>query len=307
MDTAISVRELRKQYGTFEAVRGIGFSVAAGEVFGLLGPNGAGKTTTVEILEGIRTRTSGDVMVLNCDPATQVRRIKDRIGVALQATNLPDRMTVLEALRLFASFYSRTVPLWNVLDRLQLRDKRDTPWSELSGGQKQRLALALALINDPELVFLDEPTTGLDPQLRQEIHTLIQELRSRGRTVILTTHYIEEADRLCDRIAIVDEGRIIAIGTPAEIRARTAGRSHIQIQLEQPLPDTALPQGLAAEHVVVGVDRMSLAASCSYPTRTLVELVRWVDGLGVPVEDIQMKRPTLEDVYIELTGKRLRE
>jgi ABC-2 type transport system ATP-binding protein len=303
MTPAISVRGLWKTYGSFDAVRGIDFEVAAGEVFGLLGPNGAGKTTTVEILEGLRARTSGDVRVLDCDPATQVRAIKERIGVALQATNLPDRLTVAEALRLFSSFYAKTVPIATVLHRLQLGAKRDAPWSELSGGQRQRLALAMAMVNDPQLLFLDEPTTGLDAQVRHEIHALIDELRSNGRTVVLTTHYIEEAERLCDRIAIIDHGRIIATGTPAEMLARSAGRSHITIRLEQPLPDDAVTD----VPVIVSSDRLCLHAASAQPTRTLVLLVRWIDTLRLTVADIQMKRPTLEDVYIELTGKRLRE
>jgi ABC-2 type transport system ATP-binding protein len=170
MTPAISVRGLWKTYGSFDAVRGIDFEVASGEVFGLLGPNGAGKTTTVEILEGLRSRTSGEVRVLDRDPETQVRAIKDRIGVALQATNLPDRLTVSEALRLFSSFYSKTLPVASLLERLQLSQKRDAPWLQLSGGQRQRLALALAMVNDPQLLFLDEPTSGLDAQVRQFTH-----------------------------------------------------------------------------------------------------------------------------------------
>ena len=197
---AISVRSLRKQYGAFEAVKGIDFEVHTGEVFGLLGPNGAGKTTTVEILEGIRQRTSGDVRVLDYDPDKQKIRLKDRIGVCLQATNLPDKMKVSEALNLFAALYSRTLSPTDLLKRLQLWDKRDAFYSTLSGGQKQRLALALGLINDPSLLFLDEPTTGLDPQVRHEIHLLIEEMRSENRTILMTTHYIEEAERLCDRV-----------------------------------------------------------------------------------------------------------
>jgi ABC-2 type transport system ATP-binding protein len=303
MGFAISVRGLRKTYGSFEAVRGIDFDVAAGEVFGLLGPNGAGKTTTVEILEGLRSRTAGEVRVLDRDPEVQVRAVKNRIGVALQATNLPDRITVSEALRLFASFYTATVPLRTVLQRLQLDDKRDAPWAQLSGGQRQRLALALAMVNDPQLLFLDEPTTGLDARVRQEIHGLIGEMRSNGRTVVLTTHYIEEAERLCDRIAIMDHGRIVATGTPDEMLARSAGRSHITMRLEQPIPVDAVPD----VPTVISSDRLCVHAASVDPTATLVSLVRWIDGLRLTVADIRMKRPTLEDVYIELTGNRLRE
>ena len=214
---AISVSGLRKSYAGLEAVRGIDFEVGQGEVFGLLGPNGAGKTTTVEILEGLRPRTGGDVRVLDLDPEKQTNALKQRIGVCLQATNLPDKIKVREALELFASFYNQTVSGDDLLKRLQLWEKKDANYQTLSGGQKQRLALAMALINDPLMLFLDEPTTGLDPQVRLEIRDLLEELRAEKRTILMTTHYIEEAERLCDRVAIIDAGQIIAIGTTARI------------------------------------------------------------------------------------------
>src|SRR5271165_5093044 len=233
---AITVEGLHKSYGPFEAVRGIDLEVKEGEVFGLLGPNGAGKTTTVEILEGLRPRSSGKVSVLGYDPGVQVEQLKDRIGVCLQATNLPDKIRVIEALDLFAAFYTRNTDNKKLLERLQLGEKSNAFYSSLSGGQKQRVALALALVNDPSLLFLDEPTTGLDPQVRHEIHGLIQELKQNKRTILLTTHYIEEAERLCDRVAIIDAGRIIAMGTPREIQAQTLGQSLIEVHCEQPLP-----------------------------------------------------------------------
>src|SRR5437762_197833 len=191
METAIHVRGLHKCYGSVEAVRGIDFDVAQGEVFGLLGPNGAGKTTTVEILEGLRPRTSGEVKVMGFDPAVATKALKDRIGVCLQLTNLPDKVTVLEALQWFQAFYTKKTDCMKLLERLQLAEKRNTFYSKLSGGQKQRVALALALVNDPQLMFFDEPTTGLDPQVRLEIHGLITELRAAKKTILLTTHYIE--------------------------------------------------------------------------------------------------------------------
>src|SRR5450432_1348141 len=203
-DLAISAKGLRKSYGTLEAVKGIDIEVQAGEVFGLLGPNGAGKTTTVEILEGLRPRSGGEVTVLGFDPDRQKRALKDQIGVCLQATNLPDKIKVHEAMELFGSFYTKRVDGEALLKRLQLQEKRDAAYATLSGGQKQRLALALALVNDPQLLFLDEPTTGLDPQVRLEIRDLIEELRAEKRTILMTTHYIEEAERLCDRVAIID-------------------------------------------------------------------------------------------------------
>lgn len=302
----ISVRGLRKFYGTFEAVRGVDFEVRAGEVFGLLGPNGAGKTTTVEILEGLRQRSSGETLVLGFDPGIQPREIKNRIGVCLQATNLPDKIKVHEALALFASFYSTKVDRNKLLERLQLADKRNEYYSKLSGGQKQRVALALAMVNDPQLLFLDEPTSGLDPQIRLEIHGLIQELRDAHRSILLTTHYIEEAERLCDRVAIIDQGRIIEIGTPREIQQRTLGQSRIEIECERPVPDD-LPAFLIAEKHSLSEDRKSLTVHSEHPARTIVELVKWIDQLGIGLADIHLKRPTLEDVFIELTGKKLRE
>jgi ABC-2 type transport system ATP-binding protein len=306
MEAAIQVGGLHKSYGDFEAVRGIDFEVAQGEVFGLLGPNGAGKTTTVEILEGLRPRTSGEVKVLGYDPATNVRVIKDRIGVCLQSTNLPDKITVSEALTLFAAFYSQNIDRDKLMQRLQLWEKRDVFYSKLSGGQKQRVALALAMVNDPQLVFLDEPTTGLDPQVRHEIHALISELRDDKRTILLTTHYIEEAERLCDRVAIIDQGKIIAIGTPRDIQARTLGQSLIEIRTTQPMP-AELPQFEHAEKASLNGDRTALAVYSTRPARTLPELVKWIDQNGLDLEDIHLKRPTLEDVFIELTGKRLRD
>ena len=305
--SVISVRGLRKSYGTFEAVRGISFEVHPGEVFGLLGPNGAGKTTTVEILEGLRQRSSGETLVLGFDPGLETRQIKDRIGVCLQATNLPDKIKVHEALELFAAFYSRSIDCNKLLERLQLAEQRDSYYSKLSGGQKQRVALALALVNDPQLLFLDEPTTGLDPQVRLEIHGLIEELRDAKRSILLTTHYIEEAERLCDRVAIIDEGQIIEIGTPRDIQQRTLGQSLIEIQCEQPLPVIELPPFLVTEKYSFSDDRKSLTVHSAKPARTIVDLVKWIDQLSIELADIHLKRPTLEDVFIELTGKKLRE
>jgi ABC-2 type transport system ATP-binding protein len=308
LQRVICVRNLRKSYGAFEAVKGIDFEVGAGEVFGLLGPNGAGKTTTVEVLEGLRPRTGGEISVLGFDPRVQTKALKDRIGVCLQATNLPDKMKVSEAIRLFSAFYSRVADAKGLLDRLQLWDKRSQYYSRLSGGQKQRLALALALINNPLVLFLDEPTAGLDPQTRLEIHALIEELRGEKRTILLTTHYIEEAEKLCDRVAIIDEGKIIAMGTPREIQARTLGQSRIEILCERPLLDRKLPALAGTDgNVQLNEDaRMLMVTSC-HPAQTLVELVKWIDQQGIELADIHLKRPTLEDVFIELTGKSLRE
>ncbi len=303
----ISVQGLEKSYGTFQAVCGIDFEVHPGEVFGLLGPNGAGKTSTVEILEGLRPRTAGNVKVLGLDPAADTDALKDRIGVCLQQTNLPDKMMVCEAIELFSSFYQRTTDPLLLLKRLQLEDKAKSFYSTLSGGQKQRLAIALALVNDPTVVFFDEPTTGLDPQVRLEIHALIQQLRGDQRSIILTTHYIEEAERLCDRVAIMDEGRIVAHGTPREIQARTLGLSKIEIVTEHPLPTLPEAAAFSAEKLVPGSDGRSLTVLAARPARALVELVKWIDSQGIELVDVQLKRPTLEDAFIELTGKSLRD
>src|SRR6202790_1714400 len=305
MAPVIQVSGLHKAYGDFEAVRGIDFEVSEGEIFGLLGPNGAGKTTTVEILEGLRPRSKGQVKVLGFDPEVSKRSLKDRIGVCLQATNLPDKLRVHEALNWFAAFYSHKADCNGLLKRLQLWEKRNDFYSKLSGGQKQRVALALALVNEPNLVFLDEPTTGLDPQVRLEIHSLINELKDAKRTILITTHYIEEAERLCDRVAIVDQGKIIALGTPREIQARTLGTSRVEIHTAQAMP-MDVPNFEDAEKFAMSEDRKVLTVYSARPARTLPDLVKWIDQNGLDLEDIHLKRPTLEDVFIELTGKRLR-
>jgi len=306
MQTVIHVADLHKAYGDFEAVRGIDFDVAEGEVFGLLGPNGAGKTTTVEILEGLRPRTHGDVKVLGFDPEISKRDLKNHIGVCLQATNLPDKLKVHEALDWFAAFYSQRADCNKLLQRLQLWEKRNEFYSKLSGGQKQRVALALALVNDPHLVFLDEPTTGLDPQVRLEIHTLIEELKATKRTVLLTTHYIEEAERLCDRVAIIDQGKIVALGSPRELQERVFGQSRIEVVTAQPMLGD-LPAFEAVAKQVLSDDFRTLVVHSTRPARTLPDLIKWIDQKGFELEDIHLKRPTLEDVFIELTGKKLRD
>ncbi len=279
----------------------------AGEVFGLLGPNGAGKTTTVVILEGLRPRTGGQVSVLGFDPGSQSKQLKDRIGVCLQSTNLPEKIKVQEAVHLFRDFYSKTVDGDALLKRLLLWEKREVFYGQLSGGQKQRVALALALLNDPQLLFLDEPSAGLDPQARLEIHELISELRREQRSILLTTHYIEEAEKLCDRVAIVDEGRIVAIGAPHEIQARAMGRSLIEIRCERPLPDGETFPFRDAEKIAFSDGRRRLSVHTGHPARTVVDLVKWVEENGAELSDIHLKRPTLEDAFIELTGKSLRD
>ncbi len=307
MDNPIEVEGLKKSYGSFAAVKGIDFEVRAGEVFGLLGPNGAGKTTTVEILEGLRTRSGGRVSVLGYDPEVQTTQLKDRLGVCLQATNLQEKMKVREAIEVFSSLYTRTVDTAQLLRRLQLWEKREALYMHLSGGQKQRLALALALLNDPQALFLDEPSAGLDPQARLEIHELVQDLRREQRTILLTTHYIEEAEKLCDRVAIIDEGRIIAIGTPRQIQEKTLSDSTIEIECAQPVAAGDLPQWADAVKTAVDERRTTLTVTSRRPARTIVEMMKWLDEQGLELADIRIKRPSLEEAFIELTGKSLRE
>jgi ABC-2 type transport system ATP-binding protein len=303
---AISVHGLKKSYGPVEAVKGIDFEIQPGEVFGLLGPNGAGKTTTVEILEGLRPRTGGQVTVLGFDPDKQRQRLKDRIGVCLQATNLPGKIRVHEAMDVFASFYSRNVNLDQLLKRLQLEEKRNAFYETLSGGQKQRLALALALVNDPQLIFLDEPTTGLDPQVRAEIHTLLEELKREQRTILLTTHYIEEAERLCDRVAIVDEGRIIALDTPSRLQQQSRNASSIIVTCATAFPEPR-PAWAEASESTLNSTGHTLTVHSRRPAATLVDLVKWIDQRGLELTDVRLKQPSLEDVFIEMTGKSLRQ
>ncbi|HUG44564.1 MAG TPA: ABC transporter ATP-binding protein [Acidobacteriota bacterium] len=302
----IRVRGLSKNYGEFQAVADVSFEVFAGEVFGLLGPNGAGKTTTVEILEGLRTRSEGEVSVLGFDPDSQSRELKNQIGVTLQSTNLPDKIRVSEAVELFSSFYTSALDGGELLERLQLSDKSSSYFGQLSGGQKQRLVLALSLINDPRVLFLDEPTAGLDPHARHEIHSLIDALRAERRTVLLTTHYIEEAEKLCDRVAIIDNGRIIAQGTPRQIQKKTLGDALLEISCANPVY-ADFPSLDHVERHEFTEDRRNLTIITRSPARTLVDIVKWIDGQGIELTDVNLKKPSLEDVFIELTGRSLRE
>jgi ABC-2 type transport system ATP-binding protein len=301
----IQVEDLYKSYGDVEAVRGVSFAVEEGEVFGLLGPNGAGKTSCVEILEGLRTSDRGRVRVCGLDPQSSGKQFKERIGAVLQATALPEKLRVHEALELFAQFYRKRANTDELMRRFQLDEKRTAFYSHLSGGQKQRLALAMALVNDPDVVFLDEPTAGLDPQVRREIYDIIEELKRGKKTVLLTTHYIEEAERLCDRVAIVDHGRVIAQGTPRELKQRSAGTTRIEVRLARPLTDGILGrlEGVSDCREYEG----TYVVHSARPPQTIVALVKQLEAENNELQSLEMFSPSLEDVFIEMTGRRLRE
>lgn len=248
--------------------------------------------------------------VLGVDPARDGERLRERIGICLQATNLPDRIKVREAVDLFASFYEKRADVDALLARLELTGKAGAFYQHLSGGQKQRLALALALVNEPELLFLDEPTAGLDPQARRAIHDLIRAARGEGRTVVLTTHYIEEAERLCDRVAIVDGGRVIARGAPGELTARGGSSAVIDVRWAEVLAEDAAIDALVESdgaRVTLHADRLGATLTAERPARPLAALLCWMDQRGLAPVDLKYKRPTLEDVFIELTGRRLRD
>src|SRR5438132_21478 len=275
---AISVHDLQKSYGAIEALRGVSFEVAEGEVFGLLGPNGAGKTTTVEILEGYRTRDAGDVRVLGFDPARADPSFRERIGVVLQQSQLWQILTVAETHRMFAGYYEQPRDIDEVIQLVGLREKRDARVKTLSGGQKRRLDLGVALVGDPDLVFLDEPTTGFDPAARRAAWEMIRSLRSLGKTILLTTHYLDEAEQLADRVAVLREGRIIGEGTPAEL---TGGTQETEIRYRR--------------------DGQEVLVRTTEPTKLLHQLTEQALAEGRELEGLTVRRPTLEDVYLLLT------
>ncbi len=296
---AIRVRDLRKSYGSFEAVRGIHFEVAEGEVFGFLGPNGAGKTTTVEILEGYRQRTGGEVAVLGHDPAKGERALRQRIGIVLQETGVERFLKESEVLELYCGYYPHPRPVDELLAITGLEAKRHEIVKKLSGGQRRRLDLALGLAGDPELIFLDEPTTGFDPSARREAWEVIRNLRSLGKTIFLTTHYMEEAQVLADRVAVISGGRIVAEGPPD----RLAGRDSAT-EIRFVLPDTASAGPLPdpGPDATVAIDGRRVVVRAYDPTRALHILTGWSLERGTPLDGLVVSRPSLEDVYLELTA-----
>ena len=304
MAAHVVVRDLRKSYDGNDAVRGVSFEIQPGEIFGLLGPNGAGKTTTVECIVGLREPDAGDLEVCGLDARRRPREVKQKVGVALQSTSLQDKITPREALRLFGTFYAQRAAPETLLQRFGLTEKADARVDTLSGGQRQRLALALAFVNRPELVFLDEPTTGLDPQSRRELHASIASRKQDGYTVLFTTHYLDEAEELCDRVAIINQGRIVASGTPRELIARSRGQQIVTLVTS---PRIAGPR-LAALPGVSGVTGDAEAREGSpvrlttmNATATLAGLTRLLEEMRAEVVELQVRKASLEDVFLELT------
>jgi len=298
-DAAIEVWGLCKRYGAFEAVRGIDISVRRGEVFGLLGPNGAGKTTTVEILEGYRQRSAGDVSVLGEDPASRKRALRQRIGIVLQSGGIYSYVTPREALRHWAALYPAPRDVEEVLALAGLQDKAAQPSRKLSGGQLRRLDFALALVGDPELIFLDEPTTGFDPSARRTAWGVIAGLRELGKTVFLTTHYMDEAENLADQIAVIAAGRIVAEGTPRTLGGRERMAARVRFTLPDGRRADALPEAIRALVRSATDGRVELESR--EPLRDVKALADWALANGLDLPDLDVRRPSLEDVYLELT------
>ena len=296
MPTAIEIHGLRKSYGDVEAVRGIDLTVDEGEVYALLGPNGAGKTTTVEIMEGFRTRTAGEVWVLGHDPAKGERELKSQIGIVLQSTGIDPYLTVAETIDLYRGYYPTPRPVDEIVELVGLKEKRDTRVSKLSGGQQRRLDVAIALAGDPKLLFLDEPTTGFDPSARRNAWQVVKNLSDLGKTVFLTTHYMDEAQYLAREVAVIADGRIVAQGPPSTLAGRDTAATLIRFRvregIELPAPAGAATRGSDGTYELRTDD----------PTRSLHELTGWALERGIELDALEVTRPSLEDVYLEITG-----
>jgi len=301
----IRVGDVHKAYGAVKAVDGVSFDVAKGEIFGLLGPNGAGKTTTMEMIEGLHAPDSGAIEVLGLDVGRHATAIKHRIGVQLQTAALYPQLTVEELLRLFASFYDREQPIEQVIDDLELGEKRGAQTKTLSGGQQQRLSVALALVNDPEVVFLDEPTTGLDPAARQSLWHVIRRMQAEGRTILMTTHYMEEAEALCDRLAIMDHGRLLDIGTVDELIGRRFQERGVRFLRRDAPPEEQLRRLAGVTRVLEEEDDVTLFTR-DVPA-TVSALLELTTRAGTEPADLMIRRASLEDVFLELTGRALRD
>ncbi len=296
----VCVRDLRKNYGKIEAARGVTFDILDGEIFGLLGPNGAGKTTTVECILGLREPDSGEIEMFGIDARRNPADVKQKIGAALQTTSLQDKITPREALRVFGGFYRDPAEPERLLERFSLLDKADAYFDTLSGGQRQRMALALAFVNNPELIVLDEPITGLDPVARRDLHAEILRMKQDGDTVLLTTHNMDEAERLCDRIAILDRGRVVATGAPRELISQSTAAPWVFLATAQPL-DSSLLANLPGIQDLAG-ENSGVRFSTTQATRTLAALMQLLDEHKLDIVELRVRKATLEDILIDLTG-----
>jgi ABC-2 type transport system ATP-binding protein len=292
--TAIVVDGLRKSYGAVEAVRGVSFMVEEGEVFGLLGPNGAGKTTIIEILEGYRTRDAGDVTVLGIDPHHGGRKLRERVGLVLQEAAVPPMLSVTELVELYRGYYPAPRPAAEIIELVGLTEKAGERVRKLSGGQQRRLDVALGLVGDPELIFLDEPTTGFDPSARRAAWEVVRNMRTLGKTIVLTTHYMDEAQYLADRICVIAAGQVVAQGTPESLRAGTEQLTHIRFELPGGVAAAALPLPVRMDDGIAIIETAT-------PTRLLNDLTTWAVAHGLELPNLEVTRPSLEDVYLELT------
>ncbi len=300
----IKVDHLRKVYGTTVAVDDVSFEIYGGEIFGMVGPNGAGKTTTTECIEGLRQPDGGAIQVFGMSPQKEAYALRERIGVQLQTSALQDRLKVWEALDLFASFYAKPVDTQALLEQMGLKEKRSDKFAKLSGGQKQRLFIALALINDPELVFLDELTTGLDPQARHAMWDMVRGIREHGKTVFLTTHFMEEAERLCDRVAIVDHGKIVALDTPQNLIRNLGAENRLIFSIDGKLDLQKLQRLNGVTAVEPENDEFIVSG---YGERLVGDVVHAITTNGVRLRTLRTEQPTLEDVFLKLTGRKMRE
>ena len=302
--TVVGVRNLVKQYPGVRAVDEVSLDVHQGEIFGMLGPNGAGKTTTIECLEGLRRPDGGTIQVLGLDPQRDRYRLRERIGVQFQSAALPDRIKVWEALDLFAAFYRRSLDWQPLLEQMGLAEKRDAYLAKLSGGQKQRVFIALALVNNPDLVFLDELTTGLDPQARRAMWDQVRSIRERGKTVFLTTHFMEEAERLCDRVAIIDHGKIVAMDTPQNLIDSLGAENRVVFEVDGHLNE----KSLLAVPGVIRTERIGERVVAYGQKDGLVSgVVNALETGGIRFDNLRTEQPTLEDVFLALTGKEMRD
>ena len=302
---AIVVKDLKKSYGDIKAVDDISFEVEEREIFGILGPNGAGKTTTLEMIETLREPDSGEILLNGMHGRKDARSIKEIIGVQLQTTVFFDNLTVRETVDLFASFYQNHVDPDSLLELVGLKEKAGAMLDELSGGQHKRVSIALALVNDPRVVFLDEPTTGLDPQARRNIWEIVESLRNREKTVVITSHYIEEAEFLCDRVAVMDHGRIIALGTPNELINRYSPESNISFKLDPPLDEGVVSRITGVTSIRRNNGDYSITTGT--PQETLIGIFTAAYQNGAVADEVTMKKATLEDVFLKITGRTMRE